>query len=101
MKNWISILFLSVFVFASTPKTWWHDCHEEHSMHSHNQDETTFQADDCHVCDLSLGDFNFEPKFNFYFSFEPAYFQYVAYEQAVSIDYFQQQLLRGPPFHTI
>jgi hypothetical protein len=49
----ISYLLIASFTVLFTPRSWWHDCHAEHSG-GIEKNETVIKKDDCFACDYHI-----------------------------------------------
>lgn len=49
----ISYLLIASFTVLFTPRSWWHDCHVDHSG-GVDKNETVIKKDDCFACDYCI-----------------------------------------------
>ena len=92
----ISYLLIASFTVLFTPRSWWHDCHADHSG-GIDKNETVIKKDDCFACDyhIPFASPALSPLKIRRFDFSKINLSIAVCNQ--SLDFEFAYLLRGPP----
>lgn len=96
MKKFLAYCVLIAFGVLLTPRSFWHECENEHD-HEHHHEVTTKFEKKCYACDYDMNAAEEPVSFNpcFFAAFYPKIKEIKI--EVRSVDFERTQLLRGPP----